>query len=103
MEDGCTALRGPQRGKWSDLKIVTGVKWVKEDRENVVGLFEWKQNILGELQRNRMRGTLTDKQERMVAYLFETVLGLCIASSMNISSTNYRSTSQWLTNTPCLW
>jgi len=86
VEDGLSALRGLQRGKWSDLKIVTGVRWAKEDRENVVGLFQWNQDVLGGLQRNRTRGTLMDKKERMVAYLFETVLGLCIVNSKNISS-----------------
>ena len=64
MEDGSPTLRGLQRGKWSDLKIATGVRWAKEDRENIVGLFEWKQNVLGRLQRNRTRGTLTDKQRK---------------------------------------
>ena len=33
-----------------------------------------------------MSAQLLDKQERMVSYLFETVLGLCIAGLNNISS-----------------
>ena len=80
------ALRTLQRGSWSDLQMVTGVRWAKEDRENIVGLFVWDQNVLGGLNWNRMSAPLLDKQERMVSYLFETVLGLCIAGLNNISS-----------------
>ena len=80
------ALKLLQRGKWSDLKMVTGVRWAKEDREEVVGLFVWDQNVLQRLEKSKVRGDMLDKQERMVAYLFETVLGLSIAPSKNISS-----------------
>ena len=79
-------LRALQRGSWSDLQMVTHVRWAKGDRKNVVGLFVWDQNVLGGLNRNRMSAQLLDKQERMVSYLFETVLGLCIAGLNNISS-----------------
>ena len=80
------ALSALKRGKWSDLRLITGIRWAKHDVENVVKLFQWDQSIIRCLERNKVRGTLLDKQERMVAYLFETVLGLCIASSKNISS-----------------
>ena len=80
------ALSRLQKGKWSDLQIVTGVRWTKEHRENIVDLFAWDKSVLGGLNHNRTKGTLLDKKERMVAYLFETVLGLCIASFKNISS-----------------
>ena len=80
------ALATLQRGKWSDLQMVTGVRWAKEDKQSVVDLFVWDRNVLGGLNRNKMKASLLDKQEKMVAYLFETVLGLCIAGSKNISS-----------------
>ena len=80
------ALSSLQKGRWSDLEIVTGVRWTKEHRENIMDLFAWDKSVIGGLNRNRTKGTLLDKKERMVAYLFETVLGLCIASFKNISS-----------------
>ena len=80
------ALSALKRGKWSDLRLVTGIRWAKHDVENVVKLFQWDQSIIRCLVRSNVRGALLDKQERMVAYLFETVLGLCIASVKNISS-----------------
>ena len=66
--------------------MVRGVRWAKEDKQSVVDLFVWDRNVLGGLNRNKMKASLLDKQEKMVAYLFETVLGLCIAGSKNISS-----------------
>ena len=49
-------------------------------------LFVWDRSVLGGLKCNKTKGTLLDKKEHMVAYLFETVLGLCIANYKNISS-----------------
>ena len=80
------ALSKLKKGNWSDLQIVTGVRWAKEHRENIVDLFAWDKSVLGGLNHNRTKGTLLDKKECMVAYLFETVLGLCIATFKNISS-----------------
>ena len=80
------ALSRLQKGKWSDLQIVIGVRWTKEQRENLMDLFTWDKSVLGGLNCNRTRGTLLEKKKCMVVYLFETILGLCIANFKNVSS-----------------
>ena len=79
-------LQSMKRGEWSDLKIVTGVRWTKNNKENVVNLFKWDSFVVNMLQRSRVKLSLLDKKEKMVSYLFETILGLCIAPERNISS-----------------
>ena len=75
-----------KRGEWTDLKIVTGVRWAKKDKQNVVNLFKWDNFVVKMLEKSRVRGSLLNKKEKMVSYLLETILGLCIAPDKNISS-----------------
>ena len=56
------ALSRLQKGKWSDLQIVTGVRWTKEQRENLMDLFTWDKSVLGGLNCNRTRGILLEKR-----------------------------------------
>ena len=79
-------LENIQWGTWFDLKLVFGVRWTKKYRKQIIDLFEWDETVLTSLQNNKSIGSIVDKKERMVSYLFETMLGLCIALSSNVSS-----------------
>ena len=75
-----------QRGWWSDIKSIASVRWKKEDSKNVVDMFDWDERTEERLKKNRSELTLEKKKERMVVYLFETVLALCIKDADNVSS-----------------
>ena len=79
-------LEKVQRGTWSDIKLVFGVRWIKQHREAMVELFHWNDTVLNSLNKNNMKGGLLDKKEKMVSYLFETIVGLCISPLLNVSS-----------------
>ena len=49
-------------------------------------LFEWDKNVTNSLKRSKTRGSMIDKKEKMVSFLFETILGVCIAPRLNVSS-----------------
>ena len=49
-------------------------------------MFEWYLHTEERLKQNRSELTLEKKKDRMVVYLFETVLALCIKEADNISS-----------------
>ena len=75
-----------QQGWWSDIKSIASVRWKKEDSKNGVDMFEWDERTEERLKKNRSELTLEKKKERMVVYLFETVLALCIKDADNVSS-----------------
>ena len=52
----------------------------------MIYLFEWNTRVTSCLDKSKVSMTMIDKKEKMVSFLFETVLGLCIAPSMNVSS-----------------
>ena len=79
-------LEKVQRGTWFDIKLVFGVRWIKQHREAMVGLFHWNDTVLNSLNKNNMKGGLLDIKEKMVSYLFETIVDLCISPSLNVSS-----------------
>ena len=81
-----SVLHSMKRGEWTDIKIVTGVCWTRENQEHVVNLFKWGDDVVNRLQKSRVKGSLLDKKEKMVSYLFETMLSLCLAPDKNISS-----------------
>ena len=51
----------------------------------MISLSKWDDAVVKRLEKSKVKGSLKDKKERMVSYLFETVLGLCIAPDKNIS------------------
>ena len=57
----------------------------KEVYARIVDLFEWDTSVTSCLDKSNVSMTMIDKKEKMVSFLFETVLGLCIAPSMNVS------------------
>ena len=79
-------LKCMQRGKWSRVWLVSGLRWEKRYMQEIVDLFEWDTSVTSWLDKSNVSMTMIDKKEKMVSFLFETVLGLCIAPSMNVSS-----------------
>ena len=83
IDDGTKMM---MKGRWSDIKLVSGVRWVKQYREEIVNLFEWDESVTNSLENSKNRGSMIDKKEKMVSFLFETILGVCIAPNLNVSS-----------------
>ena len=79
-------LEKVQRGTWSDIKVVLVVRWIKQYREAMVDLFHWDETVLNSLNISNMKMDLLDKKEKMISYLFETIVGLCISPLLNVSS-----------------
>ena len=73
-------------GKWSQIKTSMPIGWEKDKSEELKKLFLWDASTMSGLERNKAKLTLAKKQERMLVYLFETVLHLCLSPSNNISS-----------------
>ena len=74
------------RGSWNQIKTSMAVGWDKDKSEELKKLFVWDECIMKGLERNNAKLTMQKKQERMLVYLFETVLHLCLSPSENISS-----------------
>jgi hypothetical protein len=77
------------KGRWSDIKSSGIVRWKKECKQSVravLSLFEWDDFTLKGLELNKTIGTIEEKKEQMVAYLFETVASLGLKPNDNISS-----------------
>ena len=73
-------------GEWNQIKTSMAVGWEKDKSEELKKLFLWDASTMSGLERNKAKLTLAKKQERMLVYLFETVLHLCLSPSNNISS-----------------
>ena len=75
-----------QMGTWGDIKTSMAVGWVKDKSKVITELFEWDEVTMKRLENNRVNLTIEKKQERMLVYLFETVLQLSLCPANNISS-----------------
>ena len=75
-----------QLGTWGDIKTSMAVGWTKDKSEMIKELFEWDEVTMKRLEKNRANLTMEKKQERMLVYLFETVLQLSLSPANNISS-----------------
>ena len=73
-------------GSWNQIKTSMAIGWEKGKSEELKKLFVWDESTMNGLERNKAKLTMAKKQERMVVYLFETVLHLCLSPSNNISS-----------------
>ena len=52
----------------------------------MINLFEWDESVENSLENSKNKGPMIDKKEKMILFLFETILGVCIAPSLNVSS-----------------
>jgi hypothetical protein len=75
-----------QIGTWGDIKTSMAVGWIKDKSRVITELFEWDEVTMKRLEKNRAKLTIEKKQERMLVYLFETVLQLSLCPANNISS-----------------
>ena len=73
-------------GSWNQIKTSMAIGWEKGKSEEVKKLFVWDESTMKGLERNQAKLTMAKKQERMLVYLFETVLHLCLSPRNNISS-----------------
>lgn len=78
-EDGKSGIYG----RFKDLKQITGVHYRVENKENVVDMFEWSDDILKFLEPKA--GSMIEKKNRMVCYLFEKMFDLMIGNDLNLS------------------
>jgi len=76
-----------QKGLWQDLAFIPALRFKDEDKVRVQSLFDWEENVLHFLDARKPIGcrTLEDKKHRLICYLFETTLQLCLSPFDNIS------------------
>jgi len=74
------------KGNWLQVKTSMAVGWEKDKSEELKKLFVWDETTMKGLERNKANFSLEKKQERMMVYLFESALHLCLSPSNNISS-----------------
>ena len=70
-------------GRFKDLKQITGVRYKVENKQKVVDMFEWSDDILKFLEPKD--GSMIEKKNRMVCYLFEKMFDLMIGNDLNLS------------------
>eukprot|EP00979_Chaetoceros_neogracilis_P013136 scaffold3698_cov269-Chaetoceros_neogracile.AAC.5 len=62
------------------------IGWDKNQSNMLKELFVWDATTMSGLQRNKGDLLLDKKQERMMVYLFETILQLSLCPAHNVSS-----------------
>ena len=75
-----------RRGWFSDIQFSPGIIFSEENRQSVHALFRWDDNIVAYLDTRQRARTLGYKKHRMVCYLLETALELCLEPKHNVSS-----------------
>ncbi|GFH54008.1 hypothetical protein CTEN210_10484 [Chaetoceros tenuissimus] len=74
-------------GTFQDLEFIPILRFNKEHISDIQNLFHWSDNVVHYLDRKNVRGsnTLEHKKHRLVCYLFETIVQLCLDANMNVS------------------
>ncbi len=75
-----------RRGWFSDIQFSPGIIFSEENKQSVHELFCWDDDIVAYLDTRQKARTLEYKKHRMVCYLFETALELCLEPKHNVSS-----------------
>jgi len=75
------------RGVFQDLEFIGALRFRDEYKRKVQDLFQWDVRVLKFLDRRKPKGceTLEDKKHRLLCYLFETTLQMCLNPFDNIS------------------
>ena len=78
---------GVQRGVFQDLDFVPTLRFLHEKREHVQEPFDWDVDVITMFNKRRPSGckTLSDKKHRLVCYLFESTMQMCLSPSGNLS------------------
>ena len=70
-----------------NFPFYAGWLFKEEDRVEIQNLFYWSDDVIQYLERKNVRGCNTpeDKKHRLVCYMFETILQLCLDKNDNVS------------------
>jgi hypothetical protein len=72
-------------GHFQDLEQRVGISYNKDNLQNVIDLFYWSESTEKFLEATKHKLTLTEKKHRMICYFFETMLQLCLDTTLNVS------------------
>ena len=72
-------------GYFQDLQQRVGISYHKDNLQRVIELFHWSETILSYLEATKHKLTMTEKKHRMICYFFESVLQLCLDTTLNVS------------------
>lgn len=77
-----------KKGTFQQLQFIAPIRFREGKKDDIQSLFEWDKEILDYLERRKPSGceTLKDKKHRIVCYLCEMVMQMCLRPSDNISS-----------------
>ena len=86
-QDSSHKINGVQKGVFQDLEFVPALSFRHENREHVQELFDWDDDVITMLNKRRPSGckTLSDKKHRLVCYLFESTMQMCLSPTNNLS------------------
>jgi len=86
-EDSNGTLKGTI-GKFSQLRQITGVRFKKSMKAQVIGMFAWDERTTDILNNKKVAGAsnLNEKKHRMVCYFFEKLFDLMMGLDDNLSS-----------------
>ena len=84
------ANRGKGRyGKFHQVRQITGVRFKKQMKTQVINMFEWDEKVVEFLQARNTPGagdSLAEKKHRMVCYFFEKLFDLMMGIHQNLFS-----------------
>ena len=85
---GNVAMEDGRVGTFDELRQVTAVRYKRELKEGVTGLFHWSEKTLRCLEKVNPVGctTLLEKKHRMVCYFFEKIYDLALGTDSGVSS-----------------
>ena len=75
-----------RKGWFSDIEFFPGIIFSERNKNDVQEILEFDSHIEAYLEKSMTNKSLQYKKHRLVCYLFETVLALCIAPDENVSS-----------------
>ena len=75
-----------RRGWFSDIEFSPGITFSESNKEAVQNLFKWDDDIISYLNTRQRARSLGYKKHRMICYLLETALELCLEPKHNVSS-----------------
>ena len=87
-QDSSHKINGVQKGVFQDLDFVPALKFLHEKREHVKELFDWDDDVITMLNKRRPSGckTISDKKHRLVCYLFESTMQMCLGMGLTGNS-----------------
>ena len=72
-------------GYFTDLEHRVGVSFKRDHMLNVQNLFQWTEYTESCIETSKLNLPIEEKKHRLVCYLFETVLQLCLDVRLNVS------------------